>query len=178
MRPQPLTLAVQGSRALATQVLIAVDDSAHADRALRYVGTMLRTVPHAHILLFHVLRPMPREFLEHGGSEDPVVESRLGAELQKEQEEWVKAESELERPILANAQELLRKTGFPLDRVTLKFGHDDNIAQDILDEARQGGYGTIVVGRPVSTGPTHHFGGGVIEQLLRNATGHTVWIVD
>jgi len=42
----------------------------------------------------------------------------------------------MEFPILVTALALFGKTGFPLDRVTLKFGHDDDIAQTILDEAR------------------------------------------
>lgn len=159
-------------------MLVAIDDSTHADQTLRYVGTLLRAVPDSHITLFHVLRPMPRELLEHGGSEDPLMESRLGAALQQDQEAWVRAESEVEQPILANALERLRKTGFPLHRVALSFGHDDDIAQEILNEARRGRCGTIVVSRQVSNGITRVRGGGTIEHLVRDAAGVALWIVD
>jgi hypothetical protein len=143
--------------------LIAVDDSEHPARALRYVGTLLRDVRKVQVTLFHVLKPMPRELLEHGGSEDPVDEVRLATELYQDQENWVRAESVMEYPILVQALELFGKTGFPLDPVTLKSGHEDDIAQTILDEARTEGFGTI--------GMKRFFGGSITDQLLRDACG-------
>jgi nucleotide-binding universal stress UspA family protein len=147
-------------------------------RALRYVGTLLREARDVHVTLFHVLKPMPRELLEHGGSEDPIEEVRLATGLQQDQENWVRAEGVTEHPILVQARELFGKTGFPLDRVTLKFGHEDDIAHTILDEARTGGYGTIVISRQSSNGLKRFFGGGITDQLLRDASGFTLWVVE
>ena len=147
-------------------------------RALRYVGTLLREARDVQVTLFHVLKPMPRELLEHGGSEDPVEEDRLATELQQDQENWVRSEGVMEHPILVQARELFGKTGFPLERVTLKFGHEDDIAHTILDEARTGGYGTIVISRQGSTGLKRFFGGGITDQLLRDASGYTLWVVE
>jgi nucleotide-binding universal stress UspA family protein len=158
--------------------LIAVDDSEHSARALRYVGTLLREARDVQVTLFHVLKPMPRELLEHGGSENPVEEVRLATELHQDQENWVRSESVTEHPILAQALELFGKTGFPLDRVTLKFGHEGDIAHTILDEARSGGYGTIVISRQGSNGLKRFFGGGITDQLLRDASGYTLWVVE
>lgn len=163
---------------LVTRILVAVDDSEHSERALRYVGTLLRDTRDAHITLFHVLKPMPRELLEHGGSEDPAVEVRLAEGLRKDQEDWVRAESAIEYPILLKALEVFGKTGFPLDRVTLKFGHEDNIAQNVLDEARNGRFGTIVISRHGVPGGKRFFGSGVADQLLRDASGFTLWVVE
>jgi len=84
----------------------------------------------------------------------------------------------MENPILVQARELFGKTGFPLDRVTLKFGHEDDIAHTILDEARTGGYGTIVISRQGSNGLKRYFGGGITDQLLRDASGYTLWVVE
>ncbi len=178
MRPQLLTPVALPSQTGAARVLVAIDDSTHANRALRYVGTLLRAVPDSHITLFHVLKPMPRELLEHGGSEDPMVEVRLSQELHQDQDNWVREETEAEQPILANALELLRKTGFPLNRVSLRFGHDDDIAQEILNEARRGRCGTILVSRQASNGVKRVRGGGTIDHLVRNAAGFALWIVD
>ena len=160
------------------RILVAVDDSEHSERALRYVGTLLRDTRDVHVTLFHVLKPMPRELLEHGGSENPTEEVRLAKELLQEQENWIRAESAIEYPILVKALELFGKTGFPLDRVTLKFGHEDNIAHTILDEARKGGHGTIVVNRHGSNGIKRFFGGSITDQLLREANGFTLWVVE
>ena len=178
MMLQPLSTTTPRGNALISRILIAVDGSEHSARALRYVGTLLRDTRDVQVTLFHVLKPMPRELLEHGGSEDPTEEIRLAKELQQHQENWVHAESSMEYPILVHALELFGKTGFPLDRVTLKFGHEDDIAHTILDEARTGGYGTIVVSRHGSNGMKRFFGGGITDQLLRDASGYTLWVVE
>ncbi len=140
--------------------------------------TLLRDTRDVQVTLFHVLKPMPRELLEHGGSEDPAEEVRLAKKLQEDQENWVRTESRFEHPILLTALELFGKTGFPLDRVNLKFGHEDDIAHTILDEARTGGYQTIVVSRHGSRRVNLFFGGGITDQLLRDASGYTLWIVE
>ena len=178
MMPHPLPTTTPRGNAVISRILIAVDDSEHSARALRYVGTLLRDARDVQITLFHVLKPMPRELLEHGGSENPVDEGRLATELQQDQENWVRAESVMESPILVNALELLGQTGFPLDRVALKFGHEDDIAHTILDEARTGGYGTIVISRQGSNGMKRFFGGGITDQLLRDASDYTLWVVE
>ena len=178
MMPQDLGTTVPRGHSIRSRILVAVDDSEHSARALRYVGTLLREARDVQVTLFHVLKPMPREFLEHGGSENPAEEVRLAMELQQDQENWVRAESVMEYPVLVNALELFGKTGFPLDRVTMKFGHEDDIAHSILDEARTGGYGTIVVSRQGSNGMKRFFGGGITDQLLRDASGYTLWVVE
>jgi nucleotide-binding universal stress UspA family protein len=178
MMSQPFSTTIPRGNNLLARFLIAVDDSEHSARALRYVGTLLRDARDAQVTLFHVLKPMPRELLEHGGSEDPTEEIRLSDELRRDQENWVRTESVTESPILATALELFGKTGFPLDRVTLKFGHEDDIAHNILAEARIGGYGTIVISRQGSNGLKRLISGGITDHLLRDASGFTLWVVE
>ena len=178
MMSHPLPTTASRGNNLLSRILVAVDDSEHSAKALRYVGTLLRDVHNVQVTLFHVLKPMPRELLEHGVSENPEDEIRLAAALQQDQESWVRAESVMEYPILVQALELFGKTGFPLNRVTLKFGHEDDIAQTILDEARTGTYGTIVISRQGSNGMKRFFGGSITDQLLRNASGYTLWVVE
>jgi hypothetical protein len=55
------------------RILLAVDESENSRRVARYVGSLLRQTPDVALALFHVLKPMPRELLEHGGSEDPAT---------------------------------------------------------------------------------------------------------
>lgn len=158
--------------------LVAVDDSDHSLRAVHYVGSVLRGLPDASVTLFHVLKPMPRELLEHGGSENPAEELRLARDLRLEQEEWVRAESAKESPILVMAAEILQQSGFPQERVTLKFGHEDNVARNILDEARTGDYGTIVVSRHGTNAKKRLLSAGITDRIVREASGLTLWVVD
>jgi hypothetical protein len=97
--------------------------------------------------------------------------------LRKDQEEWVKEEGTIEYPILLKALQGLGQTGFPIERVTLKFGHERDIADTILDEARTGGYGTIVVSRHGTAGAKRLFGNGITDHVLREASGIAVWVL-
>ena len=159
------------------KILIVVEDSDQSIRSARYVGSLLRDTKEVGVTLFHVLKPMPRELMEHGGSEDPEIEDRLGVQLRKDQEDWVRTESAIEYPILLKVLEPLGQTGFPLDRVTLKFGHERDIADTIIDEAKSGGYGTIVVTRHESTGTKRFLGNGIVDRLLREMSGVAIWVL-
>ncbi|WP_455370611.1 universal stress protein [Petrachloros mirabilis] len=174
----PQAHQISGSVRSVKKFLVAVDESEHSLRAVRYVGSVLRDMREASVTLFHVLKPMPRGLLEHGGSENPAEEVRLAKELQQEQEKWVRAESARESPILTMAANVLQQSGFPQERVTLKFSHDDHVARHILDEARAGGYGTIVVSRQGSNVKKRLLAAGITDQLLRDASGVTLWVVD
>lgn len=160
------------------RLLLAVDESENAMRAVRYVGLFLQGTPHVIVTLFHVLRPMPRALLEHGGSENPDTERTLSARLKQEQKAWIKQEMETECPILERAREMLVQLGFDQNRIVLKFGHAGDIAQSILEEARIGSHETIVLGRTGGSGITQLFGGGITDQLLRDAEGMALWIIE
>ena len=176
---QPLFTPEQAlnSHVPAKTILIAVDDSDESARALHYVGALLRDIQDVNVTLFHVLNPMPRELMEHGGSENPETEHHLGEQLRKDQEEWIRTEGVIEYPILVTAMERLGQTGFPLDRVTLKLGHERDIADSIMDEARAGGYGTVVVTRYGPTGTTRLFSSRITDRLVRDLSGVALWVL-
>jgi nucleotide-binding universal stress UspA family protein len=159
------------------RILLAVDESQNSDRAVKYVGSLLNSTPEAAVTLFHVLKPMPRGLLEHGGSENPDAEAQLSQQQRREQEAWIRQEAEAECPFLVKAFETLTQSGFDGNRVALRIGHEDDIARNILEEARNGNYETIVVGRHGTSGIKRLFGGGVTDQLLRDAKGFAIWVV-
>src|SRR6185295_7791695 len=128
------------------RILVAVDESENSTRAVQYVGSLLlRETPKTAVTLFHVLKPMPRGLLEHGGSENPSTEARLSEQLRKDQETWIRQEAEAECPFLIKALETLTLAGFDRRRVELRIGHEENIAINILEEARSAKHDTIVV---------------------------------
>ena len=129
------------------RVLVAVDGSACSRRAVKYVGEVLRTRPDAEVMVFHVLVSVPPILREHGGSENPIMEKRLGTKLEKEQRTWYKQEQDAERKILKKAKAILEDAGLDGARIQMEFGYEDNIARNILEKARSSGYNTIVVGR-------------------------------
>lgn len=160
------------------RILVAVDESENSHRAVKYVGSVLRGRPDTAVTLLHVLKPMPRELLEHGGSENPTAEAQLGQQLRNEQEVWIRKEGESESYVLNKAYATLTQSGFDRSRVVLKIGHEDDIAGNILEEARSGKHETIVVGRQGTSRSKRLFGGGVTDQLLRDAKGFAIWVVE
>ena len=160
------------------RILVAVDESEHSSRVVKYVGSLLHRTPDVAITLFHVLKPMPRELLEHGGSENPTAEARLGQQLRKEQDAWIQQEAERECPFLLKAFETLAQSGFDMSHVAVKYGHEDDIARNILEEARSGHHETIVVGRQGTSRIKQIFGGGTTDHILRDAKGFAIWVVE
>ena len=160
------------------RVLLAVDESENSHRVVQYVGSLLRRTPDVTVTLFHVLKPMPRELLEHGGSENPAAEAQLSVQLHSEQDAWIRKERESECHVLRKACETLTQSGFDTSQVVSKFGHEDDIARNILEEARSGHHETIVVGRHGMSRIKRIFGGGVTDQLLRDAKGLAIWVVE
>jgi nucleotide-binding universal stress UspA family protein len=160
------------------RILLAVDESENSRRAVKYVGSLLRRTPDVAVTLFHVLKPMPRELLEHGGSENPAIETQLDQQLHKEQEAWIRKEGESESQVLNKACETLTQSGFDRSQVAFKIGHEEDIARNILEEARDGKHETIVVGRHGTSRIKRLFGGGVTDQLLRDAKGFAIWVVE
>ena len=63
-------------------------------------------------------------------------------------------------------------------QVAFKIGHEEDIARNILEEARDGKHETIVVGRHGTSRIKRLFGGGVTDQLLRDAKGFAIWVVE
>ncbi len=160
------------------RLLLAVDDSENAHRAVRYVGSLLERTPGVTVTLFHVMKPIPRVLLEHGGSENPVIEEQLSARLREDRKSWIRKEREAECPVLKKACETLAQSGFDTSCVTLRFGHEDDVAANILEEARSGHHDTIAVGRRGMSRITRIFGGGVTDLLLRDAKGFAIWIIE
>jgi len=180
IKPDALLSAGQQAPTTGTfpkNILVAVDDSDQSVRMAHYVGSLLRDTRDVNVTLFHVLKPMPRELMEHGGSENPAVEDSLETQLRKDQEEWVRTEGAVEYPILLKALERLGQTGFPIDHVTLKFGHERDIADTIIDEAKSGTYGTVVVARHETTGAKRLFSNSITDRLLRDLSGTAIWVL-
>ncbi len=160
------------------RILLAVDESENSDRVVEYVGSLLSQTPNLLLTLFHVLKPMPRGLLEHGGSGNPVEEAQLSEQLHNEQEAWIRKESEAECHVLKEACETLKQYGFDMSHVDLKYGHEDDIARSILEEARSGQHETIVVGRHGTSRIRQIFGGGTTDKVLREAKGFAIWVVE
>lgn len=150
------------------KILMAVDGSDKCLDAVSTVGQILRTHPDFHVLLYHCVKL--RASLYPG-------ELHLSGE--KSFDSLSATQETGGKKVLEEARRVLLETGFPEERIQIKFKPDSvDIVQDILDEAKRSNIQTIALGRRGL--------GWVKSQLLGTVSGNvahyskdlTVWIID
>lgn len=145
-------------------ILIAVDASANARRAVEYATTVLAAASGVRITLLYVERAPGR--------------ARFDTE-----DAWL-SQCRLEHnrvfDFLKDARAALLAAGLPEEAVlerTVLCSAEPSIAQTILDVQQEGGYGTLVVGRRgLSKGEEFLFGS-VSSKLVHNARNCAVLVV-
>jgi nucleotide-binding universal stress UspA family protein len=160
--------------------LIGVDDSEASFRSVSYVAGMLEDGKNFHIVLFHVLPPIPPELLEFGGAEDPGTEQQLNESLKQEQARWVENAKKTAEPIIENAKTILYRIGVPPERTTSLFSqsiHRPDIVRELIETAHNHNCGTIVVGRETYSSFKEMFHHHVGEELVRQAWGYAIWVI-
>jgi len=148
------------------QVLIAIDSSENALRAVDHAGFMLSGTD-CPVMLFHTMRHLrrfvPQEVLDEAPELEQLWKTKAGQEIE---------------PFMTKAEEMLVKAGVSESQISKKIVDGSrSAASDILEEARKSQYGTIVMGRRGISGVQEFFMGSVSSKVLQNSTGMAVWIV-
>jgi nucleotide-binding universal stress UspA family protein len=103
-------------------------------------------------------------------------EEKLTRRLTDKWEEEKKKEWE---DLFGKAQKLLLSAGIPARMITRKFRPDySNVAQEIIDEAQEGGYSTLIMGRRGHGSVKSAILGSVTDNVLHHAQGLVVTIVE
>jgi len=162
-------------------ILIAIDDSKSSERALAQVAHKIDDPSAWHIILLHVLRPIPPKLLEHGGAEDPREEERVEASLDAAQDEWWHRERQAAQPFLAHAVATLKEANIPEQAIETQIyapvpGED--IATAIIDVARDHACGTVVVGRSSYSWLRELMQSHVADKLAEQAPAFNLWVVE
>ncbi len=126
------------------KILIALDDSKGAWKGVEYVARTFNKAQGVKDTLFHVLPGLPTALWDAGHiltNEDEKVRRRLAAK-------WKEGKKKKWEGLFGKAQKFLVAAGIPATVITREFRPDySNVAQEIIDKARQGGYSTVVMGR-------------------------------
>jgi nucleotide-binding universal stress UspA family protein len=159
---------------MAQKILIALDSSEGAWRAVEYVAKAFGDTQAVQVTLLHVLSGLPPAFWDDGHIlEEKEKESRqrLRASWQQEQEKkWLN--------LVKKARECLTTAGIPEDAVVNKFKPKYfDVAEDILREAQTGSFDTIVMGRRGLGTAKSLLLGSVTQKVVQNAKGRAVTIV-
>ncbi len=150
-------VCVVGGAPQVGKILVAMDTSEEATKALDYAGTMVE-ITECEVTLLHVIR----------GFESWTVDAS---------EELRKAERTGET-LLEEAVGRLERAGLDRDRISTKIRTGAaSRAEAIVEEARNGGCGTIVIGRRGLSRVEEFFMGRVSKKVLQLAKWMAVWVV-
>ncbi len=146
------------------KILVAVDKSENADRAVAYVGEIIRDAEGFCIELLAVNRPPQRD----------LFPDQAAWEAQA-QEQTRQLEAALEK-----AKDILLSFGTNLKCISIRImdSTDPSIARPILEAQREGEFGTVVVGRRGVPKSEEFLFGSVSKRLVTEARGFTVWVVE
>ena len=146
------------------KIMIAVDESENARRAVSYVSQLLEGIKGFEILILHVI-PQPEE--------DYFPSSA-------EKDKWLGEHQLKVDAMLKNYREFLIGEGFePADvsvRSTLRYC--PSLAECILAERNQTKCSTIVVGRQGLSRSEEFLFGSVSSKIVNHARDCTVWVVE
>ncbi|MDO9633028.1 MAG: universal stress protein [Humidesulfovibrio sp.] len=145
-------------------ILISVDASDNALRAVDYAATILAATPGVRVTLLYIERAPNRDKFEN-------------------EKAWLnqcRLDHDRVFDFLAKARSVLMAAGLPEGAVserTVLCSAEPSIAQTILDVQQEGGFGTLVVGRRGLTKGEEFLFGSVSSKLVHNAKNCAVWVV-
>lgn len=145
-------------------VLVAVDKSENAKRAVLYVADFLGGVPGFRVTLLSIV-PEP--------SEDYF-------ETNEERKAWIKEHSSGAEKMLRNYREVLIQSGFSEDKVSMntEVRNCPSIADCILDDQKKLGCCTIVLGRRGITKKEECLYGSTSSRVMHCGKNCAVWVVE
>ena len=145
-------------------ILIAVDDSANARRAVEYVGQILGGSPGFKVMLLHIV-PEPEE--------DYFPDS-------EQQSQWLAQYRKKMKKCLERYQGILLDHGFTDEDVSIQMIQRfcPSMAECILIERKNVRYDTIVVGRQGLSRSEEFLFGSISSTIVTHGRNCTVWVVE
>jgi nucleotide-binding universal stress UspA family protein len=144
-------------------ILLAVDDSENARRAVKYVAFMLGGVPGFRVTLLHVISEPEEDYFAKT----------------EEKDNWLNTYRLEIESLLADYRQELVAAGFPEEAIQTRSPqrHCPSIAECILSELDRTGYGTLVVGRQGLSRKEEFLFGSVSSKIVGHARNCAVWVI-
>lgn len=159
-------------------LLVVLDESEAASRAVTYVGKLLGRRRGFRVCVAYVLPELPSSLLEHGGGADPRTEDQLASSLRAEQRRWVGDRKREAGALLHEATKSLRRAGLSSSALTTRFCGPvapGAAADEILRLARAQRCRTVVVGRRRHSWFGHLFAEDLRADLARRGGTIAIW---
>jgi nucleotide-binding universal stress UspA family protein len=145
-------------------ILIAVDASENAKRAVQYVRDFIGGLPGFHVTVLTIVSEPSEDYFVNVG----------------ERNAWVEKENAAANRILDDYRQMLIQAGFRNEDVTALAVMKScaSIAECILDEQKKLGCGTVVIGRRGISKKEEFIFGSTSNKTLHAAKDCSVWVIE
>ena len=157
------------------KILVAIDGSECASRAVEYCGKQFSGIKDLSVTLLHVLPNLPPRLWDDGH-----LLSREEKEARKEVvRKWLENQKLATEPMFHNASKSLTKGGIDQKRIKTRIIYDStDTAASILEEARDGGYLTLVLGRCGFSRLGERLLGSTTIKIIQQGAGLAICVVE
>jgi len=145
-------------------ILIAVDDSQNAQRAVSYVSQLLEGVKGFKVLILHITNPPEEDYFPTSA----------------EKEKWLSKYQLKVDEMLENYRQILINGGFDPEDISVRstLRYCPSMSECILFEQNKAQYRTIVVGRQGLSRSEEFLFGSISSKIVSHARNCTVWVVE
>ena len=145
-------------------ILIAVDESENARRAVLYVAQLLEGAERFRVTILHVINEPEEDYF-------PTTD---------EKEKWLSQYKKKVDKMLEDYRQILIQRDFDQSAVSVRstLRYCPSMAQCILEERDETEYSTVVVGRQGLSRSEEFLFGSVSSKIVNYARNCTVWVVE
>lgn len=153
-----------GKKVFNKNILIAVDDSDNARRAVSYVGQLLGGIGGFKVTILHVVPEAEEDYFS----------------ITAEKDEWLEQYRKKMDAVLEDCRQVLIGAGFAPEDVSARspLRYCPSMAECILSERDELEYDTIVLGRQGLSRSEEFLFGSISSKIVTHARNCTVWVVE
>ncbi len=158
------------------KILVAIDGSEGALKAVDYVGQQFAGTADLQITLFNVSPGIPPELWDDGH----ILSEKEKADRKKVLDKWLNNQKLQLESIFQPAVEMLTKRGIEAKQIETKSASESvkNTPECILAEAKTGGYLTLVMGRCGLHRTAHALLGSTVSRIMNDGAGVATCVVE
>lgn len=158
------------------KILIAIDGSEGALKAVDYAGKQFTGLGDLRITLYHVSPGVPPELWDDGH----ILTEEEKAARRKVLDKWLTNQQAKLESIFQPAIGTLTQRGISPNQIETKSVSESvkNTAECILAEAKAGGYQTLIMGRCAASSTVHALMGSIANKIIYRGAGIAVCVVE
>jgi nucleotide-binding universal stress UspA family protein len=157
------------------KILIGISGKECSKRTVDFVGKQMRDGKDLEVTLAHVLPNLPAIFWDEGH----ILSDSEKQDRKRVVDTWLAKQRGMIEPLMKSAADGLAAAGIKPEMMKTQFISDStDVADSLIEVARDGGYQVIVVSRCAGAGGRQVPTGSVPVRLLQKAAGISVCVVD